>query len=118
MAQTALGLGLGRAASKVYVGLCASCEGLQTVADASARHLSHQQRIMPPGQWAETLQLAHGWLRRLSDMEAPDLPTRLSELWGKAVQAVQPKSWQNALGADVCAECAKASGSECRCKSK
>ena len=110
MSQTALGLGLGRACTKVYVGLCFSCEGLQTVADASARHLSHRQRLSVPGKWADGLQLAQSWLRRVSDLEAPQVAERLQEVWERAVQAVQPESWRKALAADVCAECAKASG--------
>ncbi|CAK9019569.1 Vacuolar protein sorting-associated protein 27 [Durusdinium trenchii] len=105
ISQIVMVSGLGRAASKLYNGLCVSCRGLRAVADASANHVGHTQRIMPPGRRADGLAVMQSGLRSFSDVEGPDVKAWSRLLWTKTVESVQPESWRSTFGADACAEC-------------
>jgi len=103
--STALSWGLGPAVSKAFHGLRVSCTGLQSVADASARHVGHTHRMMPPGTLKDSFAGFHWLLSSLSDFEGPDVQAKLTKVWERTVEAVQPQRWKSASAADLCEEC-------------
>ncbi|CAJ1409301.1 unnamed protein product [Effrenium voratum] len=104
-AETLQAVGLPKAVSKIFMGLRMSCEGVQTMAEAYARHVEHTHNITPPGKFADSLGVLHAWLRRVSDVQGPDVRGLASHLWDRTVEAVQPVNWQPSVLWGFCAEC-------------